>query len=237
MNTQNETDGYKRNRPMGGLILVIVGSLLLLHKVMPELMPGWLFTWPMILVAVGLYIGAKRSFQLGGWLVPLVIGVFFLIDQSFFDLTIRQYFWPLFIIGLGLMMILRPRRRNWEDKQAGASSDLSSGDAVDIQTLFGGVKKNMISKNFKGGRIESMFGGTELNLMQADFTGTAVLDFNIAFGGVKLYVPPQWNVKSEVTAILGGVEDKRAITPQTDSTKVLLLRGSVMFGGIEIKCY
>ena len=95
----------------------------------------------------------------------------------------------------------------------------------------------MISKNFKGGRIESMFGGTELNLMQADFTGTAVLDFNIAFGGVKLYVPPQWNVKSEVTAILGGVEDKRAITPQTDSTKVLLLRGSVMFGGLEIKSY
>lgn len=229
---------YRSNRPLGGMILVIIGTMLLIHKMSPELLPHWLFTWPVILIAVGLYIGAKRSFQMGGWLIPLVIGVFFLIDESFFDLEFRQYIWPVIIIAIGLMMILRPRRRRWDDTMAsGASADLSSGDTIDAQALFGGVKKNVISKNFKGGRIETFFGGTEVNLMQADFTGTAVLDFNVAFGGAKLYVPPQWNVKSEVSAILGGVEDKRVITPQTDTTKVLVLRGTVMFGGLELKSY
>ncbi len=68
--------------------------------------------------------------------------------------------------------------------------------------------------------------------MQADFKGTIVMDFNIAFGGCKIILPPQWNVRNEITAILGGIDDKRPAVSDVDPSKTLVLTGSVMFGGV-----
>ena len=81
-------------------------------------------------------------------------------------------------------------------------------------------------------------GGTEVNLSQADIQGTITLDTTNIFGGTKLIVPASWEVKSEATAIFGGIEDKRdlhAIKP--DPAKVLIIDGTCIFGGIEIRNY
>lgn len=224
-------------RPLAGLVLVVIGSLLLARK-MGVYLPHWLFSWEMIPIGIGLFIGARHSFRFGGWLIPIVIGLAFLVEDEFFDLDMRQYFWPMIIITIGLVMILRPRRSRWEKEiVAGAGTETNGGDRLDSSIVFGGVKKNIISKNFQGGRIETLFGGTDLNLMQADFTGTIVIDFNIAFGGSKLVIPAQWHVKNEISAILGGIEDKRPMVQDVDSTKVLILKGTVMFGGVEIKSH
>ena len=56
------------------------------------------------------------------------------------------------------------------------------------------------------------------------------------FGGAKFLVPANWVVKSEAVAILGGVDDKRNVA-QPEPGKQLVLKGFVMFGGIEIKSY
>ena len=222
---------------MGGLVLVAIGSLLLARQMGVHL-PHWLFSWEMIPIGIGLFIGARQSFRLGGWLIPIFIGVAFLIQDEILDFDMRQYFWPIAIISIGLFMILRPRRGRWEKEiVAGAGTEKNGGDTLDSSIVFGGVKKNIISKNFQGGRIETLFGGTDLNLMQADFTGTIVINFNIAFGGSKLVVPPQWNVRNEITAILGGIEDKRSLVQDVDANKVLVLKGTVMFGGVEIKSH
>lgn len=224
-------------RPMGGLVLVAIGSLLLARQMGVHL-PHWLLSWEMIPIGIGLFIGARHSFRFGGWLIPIFIGVAFLIQDEILDFDMRQYFWPIAIISIGLFMILRPRRSRWEKEfVAGAGTETNGGDTLDSSIVFGGVKKNIISKNFQGGRIETLFGGTDLNLMQADFTGTIVINFNIAFGGSKLVVPPQWNVRNEITAILGGIEDKRPLVQDADANKVLVLKGTVMFGGVEIKSH
>ena len=55
-------------------------------------------------------------------------------------------------------------------------------------------------------------GGTEINLMKADIQQPIVLEVNNVFGGAKLIVPSNWNVKNEVTAVFGGIEDKRTIS-------------------------
>src|SRR6185295_4782022 len=140
----------------------------------------------------------------------------------------------VFLIAMGLYMVLRPRR-SWK---RGLTSENSSQDFVDSSVAFGGIKKNIISKDFQGGRIDNIFGGTDINMMQADFKGVVVMDFNVAFGGIKLVVPPHWNIRNEITAILGGVDDKRPQVQQVDEPgKVLVLKGSVMFGGVDIKSY
>src|SRR5690349_22431252 len=40
---------------------------------------------------------------------------------------------------------------------------------IDVTAVFGGIKKNVLSKNFKGGDITSFMGGSEIDLSQADF--------------------------------------------------------------------
>ena len=82
-----------------------------------------------------------------------------------------------------------------------------------------------------------MFGGSELDFTNADINGVAVCDFMVAFGWMELIVPSNWDVKTEMTAILGGIEDKRSNTSNTDPNKRLILKGTCMFGGVEIKSY
>jgi hypothetical protein len=67
-----------------------------------------------------------------------------------------------------------------------------------------------------------------------------VLDVTTLFGGSKIIVPSNWQINSEdLTVIFGSLDDKRAIianqTP--DANKVLVITGTVMFGGIDLRSF
>lgn len=115
----------------------------------------------------------------------------------------------------------------------------SRNDYLDSVNVFGGSHQIVYSKNFKGGDVVAVFGGCDVNLTQSDFTGEIVLEVVAVFGGSKIIIPQSWVVKHEITAILGGVDDKRAIMPLPEGApeKILIIRGLAMFGGIEIKNY
>ncbi|PKV66966.1 LiaF transmembrane domain-containing protein [Pontibacter ramchanderi] len=269
---------------MAGVFLLMVGVLLLTAKMGIFFLPGWVFSWPMFLIALGLYLGFKHSFQKPSWLVLIVIGGVFLLDKHFFlNFNLKMYFWPILIIGLGLWLLLKPKKRNnWQDyvnsatalkpeetpayytdpvngAYPGGYTDYTGDEAytapgyegtngyvaggpedhIDSTAVLGGIKKNIVSKNFKGGEVVSVFGGTELNLMQADIQHPIVLEATQIFGGTSLIIPPHWQVKSdEMVAILGGIDDKRPAMPQGyDPNKVLILKGTTLFGGLSIKSY
>jgi len=107
----------------------------------------------------------------------------------------------------------------------------------EINSVFGGTKRKILSKDFKGGEINTVFGGNDIDLSQADINGTATFETNIVFGGVKLIVPAHWQIKSEVDCVFGTVEDKRRDTNVSAENKTLVLKGGVVFGSIEIKSY
>ena len=223
-------------RAFAGLVVVIVGSALLV-KQLGVPMPHWVISWPMFLIALGLYVGFKHSFQNMSWLILVSIGGVFLASEILDDFSLQRFFWPMFIIGIGLYMILRPKKK---EETFWGGDVTASENFIDATAIFGGVKKNVITKEFKGGDVTSIFGGSEIILAQADITGIAVLDVTAIFGGSKIIVPANWEVKTQdVTAILGGVEDKRTMVSNTqqDPNKVLVIKGLAMFGGIEIKSF
>lgn len=232
---QHSSSPKFNGRAFAGLVVVIVGSALLV-KQLGVPMPYWLISWPMFLIALGLFVGFKHKFKGIGWLVLIAIGGVFLVDNYFYDFSIHRFIWPVAIIAFGLYMILRPKKKDnfW-------GSDTNTDESFfEATAIFGGVKKNIITKDFKGGDITSIFGGSEIILSQADINGSAVLDVTTIFGGSKIIVPSNWSVRSDdLTAILGGFEDKRAIMANAspDPNKVLVLKGTVMFGGIEIKSF
>lgn len=227
----------KSGRRLAGLVLLIIGGVFMAHELGVEI-PHWIFSWPMIPLVIGIFIGAKMNFRPNGWLIPVAIGGAFLLNESNPGLHIMPYIWPAIIIIIGLFMIFRPRRRNRTDYWNEISQTTEDGDIIEVVSVFSGNKKVIITKNFKGGEAVSVFGGTELNLIQADINGNATLELTQVFGGAKLIVPANWKINSEVVSVFGGLEDKRQLTSEPpDSTKVLKLIGTSVFGGIEIRSY
>jgi predicted membrane protein len=225
-------------RVIGGIVLLMVGLAIFARQMDLDL-PHWLFRWPMILIVIGVYLGGRQSFRLGGWIVPIIIGAVFITDDILdnMDLHLGRYLWPSMFVLAGLYMILRPRRnRDWSGM---GTETISSDDLVDATAIFGGTKRNIISKNFKGGEVSTFFGGNDLDLSQADIQGTAVINISTAFGGTKLILPSHWNLQSEVVCIFGGLDDKRKMSKEgiSDPSKTLILKGTCIFGGIDIKSY
>lgn len=273
--TQNKVETIRTNkrynigRVLSGFILLAVGIILLLKQLGFEL-PYWLFTWPMLLIVIGFFVGARHGYHSNKWLIVVLIGVLFLIDKTIPGINISHFIWPIIIMTAGLMIIFRPRKKRlrdehwrkwWEEqrynkqeyrkhkfdkyrdyhydyKQYTMPNDDKTGeDFINSTTIFGGIEKSVLSKTFKGGEIVNICGGTELNLSQADIEGKVVLDITQVLGGTKLIVPSHWEIKSEMmVAVFGGLEDKRAIKPETtiDTTKILVIKGISVFGGISI---
>lgn len=235
-----------------GAFILLIGTVALLKTTVPDF-PRWIFTWQTFLVALGVFIGLKHNFRGFAWLVLILVGGVFLVKDFYPDLSIGRFLWPFALIATGAFLILRPGRRigfmkiNAEEKKEDSSESTtildeeeswSQDDFVDVTAIFGGSKKNILSKDFKGGDIVNIFGGTELNLTQADIKGRVELEITTIFGGTKLIVPSNWEVKSEAVTIFGGLEDKRSLQPDSHSPeKVLVLKGTVLFGGIEIKSF
>jgi hypothetical protein len=111
-------------------------------------------------------------------------------------------------------------------------------DRINESVIFSGVNRKLMTKNFQGGKATVIFGGLDLDLTQVDFTGVVTLDLEVGFGGVKLIVPPHWDVRTEVSNVAAGLEDKRMFREGgVDTNKVLILKGTLLFSGLEIKSF
>ncbi len=244
----------KHGHIWSGVFLMLIGIAALVKVSIPDL-PHWLFSWRTFLIALGIFIGIKHQFKGFAWIVLILIGGYGIFKDIYPALAIRQYFWPGLLILIGMVLILKPRSKHFQNcgyqkKTPSDSSNIdeakivnetfdSKEDFVDITSVFGGTKKNILSKNFKGGDMVNIFGGTELDLTRADFKGTATLEVTNIFGGTKLIIPSDWAVRSDTTVtIFGGLEDKRNMQGAVyNPDKVLILKGTVILGGIDINSF
>jgi len=219
-----------------GLVVLVLGTVFLLDNLGHPVGRQVLRYWPAVLILVGaakilqarntpgVVAGSLLIFA-GSWLLATRMG---LIDQSFWR-VLRTY-WPLILVAIGVSTMWRAvtrRRRNEHEA-------VDSRDTVSSAAFLGGLKRVNASANFKGGEATAVMGGVMLDLRKARITGEAVLDIFAMWGGVELQVPEDWAIDLRVTPLLGGVDDKTR--PVTDpSAPRLVLRGTVLMGGVEIK--
>lgn len=241
-----------------GLAIVVFGFLLLAGQ-LGMYSVSWSTIWPAALIIIGLINYFKFDKKKPGWLIPVLIGLLFLIERIFPDFSVSNITWPAIIIGIGLWMLFGRRTNKSQygdgskfEKKYSSFNDgysdndksfdgyeansVNNDDYISTVAVFGGAKTNVLTKTFKGGDITSIFGGTEINFSHADIEGVVIIEATQVFGGTKIIVPPTWDVTSEISAIFGGIDDNRSLTQVLpDRSKVLVLRGTSVFGGIEIR--
>jgi predicted membrane protein len=196
----------------------------------------------------------KNNFRHAWWFFLILIGGVFLLGDFYPQMNIKPFLWPVLLIVFGLFMIFKPRRKfnqgRWDrsnnrfnrykrESHCYVKEESSNEDFIESTSFMGGVKKNVLSKKFKGADITNVFGGAEINLTQADIETSATMELTNVFGGTKLIIPAHWEISSELVSVFGSIEDKRPIQPNTNmgEAKILILKGTTFFGGIDIKSY
>jgi predicted membrane protein len=105
---------------------------------------------------------------------------------------------------------------------------------MSAMAILGGVSRGNNSKTFRAADLVAIMGGCEIDLRKAAINGEAVIDVFAIWGGIEIRVPEDWTVVSQVTPLLGGVDDKTR-PPQGATAHRLTLRGVAIMGGVEIK--
>lgn len=225
-----------------GVLVIAFGTLFLLDQLKINV-PNWTYSWKMILIAIGVVNLYRHKFQnISGYILIFIGGAFLIKD---FDPTLvnAKIILPVIIIAVGISILYKtliPKKKGISNVVMFDSEEdeVSGEDYVEATAIFGGVDKNILSKNFKGANLKSIFGGAELNLSRADIQFTAVIETTTAFGGTTLIIPSDWQVQSDLTVIFGGIEDKRVPSSlRENSGKLLVINGTCFMGGVEIQSH
>lgn len=239
--------GRMRGKMMMGVLVIFFGLVYLLKELGLEI-PRSLFHPSSFIIAIGLIVLVKHKFRKMLGYILIAVGIAIKMHHFYPDMINLRVVLPIIVIFVGLSMIFRARKARKIPNKWGHMKDkglmglrdeeISDDDFVDGVSVFGGVKRMVTSKKFKGADLFTVFGGMELNLMQADFETRAIVDMTTVFGGTEIIVPADWQFRSEVVTIFGGLEDNRSQVPMDgDVQKVLVLKGTCIFGGIEIKSF
>lgn len=222
-----------------GALLVIFGAFFLLDnlEILPYNWGRFIFKWETFLIVLGTILISSKENK-GAGLILITIGTVFLVPDIFDFRIDLSTFWPVIPIIVGVIFLFRHRLDGGErHPQRGDGNDM---DYVDDANIFGGGEKKITSVNFRGGKVTSIFGGGEYDLTRAKLAdGISVIDVFIVFGGAEFIVPAGWSVKTSVTPIFGGFSDERKVIleSEVDPDRQLIIRGTILFGGANLKSY
>ena len=113
------------NRAIVGVVLVLVGLFLVLRNTgfFPGFIDHIIFSWPMLLVAIGLIMTLGSSEKTAG-IIVMAVGGFFLLPKIFSE-TFYNYnmFWPSIFIIIGVIFIVSRRKTGGPAFSKGVAGD------------------------------------------------------------------------------------------------------------------
>ena len=222
-----------------GLILVGIGALFFLNNLHIIYVREWVAYWPVILIAAGIAGLVDNSFaggRAGGAVLTAVGTILLARNLGYLDLRVRDL-WPLLLIGLGLLMLFQragfiAEVRGWSDNQS------VSENRLNLNAVFGGGKRKVVTPDFQGGTVSAVFGGFDINLRKADIAGdSAVMHVDTIFGGAEIKIPETWRADVQGVGIFGGYTDE-TVPPDPGhfpNPKRLIVKGTAVFGGVVVK--
>jgi predicted membrane protein len=119
------------------------------------------------------------------------------------------------------------------DHRSRASERRVTDSTFSANAFLSGVEQDIESSEFRGGDASVFMGGAEVDLRRTTMlSDEATIDLSVMMGGMEIRVPRDWTVVNRITPVLGGVKNETRSTP---GGKRIVLKGSVVMGGVEIK--
>lgn len=214
-----------------GIVLISAGVLFALNafNVVDVFFDGWWTLFIIIPSAIGLFTERKKT----GNLIGIAIGVCLLLwcqDIIEIDIVLKLIV-PTIIIVVGAKMIFgglfdkKANEISAEMKESGAEPKVGCA-------IFSGYNMNFDGEIFDGAELNAIFGGVKCDLRNAIIEKDCVIKTSAIFGGIDILVPENINVKTNTTAIFGGVSNK---TASKNNVPTIYVTGTCMFGGTDIK--
>nr|MBP3598680.1 hypothetical protein [Eubacterium sp.] len=231
----------KKDNVFWGIILVLAAVYIIINSL------GFLPDVNVVRLAIGIicvmvFCKSLYRLQFGGMLFSAAIFAI-TFDQQLGIEAITP--WPVLCAALlgsiGLDMIFGKQIiwRNDNAKKKSSSNSVEggyvSGEEVVLNAgIFNGYKKTVSSDDFKKASVFAKFSGVEISFDDAVIQGgTAVIDLDVAFSGVELYIPKSWTVVNETDCMFGGFEEHRSQYNGEEGPTVTI-RGNVRFSGVEV---
>ncbi|MBC6490559.1 hypothetical protein ACFSQD_09550 [Flavihumibacter stibioxidans] len=224
----------KNSSSIFGIVLVVVGGLIIASRAGLGI-PSWVLSWPMILITVGLVVGISTGFRRSGWFVPLLIGLFFLLDDILPGFFPREYFWPALLVVGGILLIFRPfrNRGDWFTPRTenGPQAGQQYGQQADQQYS----QQAGTTETWQSGQEDATGGfgstGTSAAGHSASYTGIDGLNETAVFGNVRKILVTKNFSGGEVSAVFGSAEINLL---QTDFQQPPHLELNAVFGSIKL---
>ncbi|MCF8231657.1 MAG: cell wall-active antibiotics response protein [Bacteroidales bacterium] len=236
-------DHGSKSKLLMGLFIVLAGFLFLFNRMdlLSDSFADIVFSFQMLLLAIGIIAVGSYVRNVVGWILIVIGGGFLLADMAGISAGFNEVFWPALVIIIGLVIIFKSSGRSflhgkWQ-KKPHYLSEVKNDEEFEDVAVFGGGDKSYTLKNLRSGKIVAIFGGSEIDFSETEISDEgAVIEVFYMFGGSTLWVPADWNVKTDVVSIFGGFEEKRHPTKSAaENGKKLYVKGMALFGGGEIK--
>jgi len=237
MNFQNDNVPTRSGSKLAlGIIFVLIGFTILgiNYGTFPENWWNVIFTWQTVLILIGIILLFSRNGKLSGGILIIIGGVFLVPEFTGYHFHFTRLVFPLLIILIGLSILFKRGKKNKLNNRVLSNS---SG-YLNETAIFSGSEIIFTDDIFNGGTITAIFGGYHLDLTKTNLPlGTTFLDITAVFGGVEIVVPEKWKVTIKTTSVFGAFEDKRHNKIVFDSERELVITGTAIFGGGELKAH
>lgn len=219
------------NKILWGVAFIIVGLILGSNAVGLTNIDLFFNGWWTLFIIVPSFIGLFKNNNKTGNIIGLLIGVFLLLSTRGiidFDIVSALIF-PIILIVIGIATIFS----NTTNKVV--LEKIRSFDKEDLESVTAtfSEQKVKIDDDFKGTAIDAVFGSVEIDLTDAKIKNEQIIKSSSIFGGVKIILPKDINVKVKPTSIFGGVDNK--IANNKDNKTTIYIESFCLFGGLEIK--
>jgi len=219
---------------LAGIIILMIGILYFLDLLIPAFVLDYYILLPLILIVCSSYFIIKKGkFNFTNTLALFIGFWWFLISIEVIPESIKEYFWPLLLILVGLAIVFGSLGFAGKVKKI-LQKETDREGMLNYNGIFGGVKEKVVNDDFKGSNIYSVFGGCEVDFSDIQMKNdSAIINIYSVFGGSVVYLPKGFNIVYNSTAIFGGDDDKS----QGDSKakKTIYINSISIFGGCELK--
>lgn len=189
---------------------------------------GW---WTLIIIIPSCIDFIKGRDKTGS-LIGIIVGVLLLLGCQ--DIIDFELIWkllvPIILVIIGLSLIFKDSLKSSLRRELKKLNNKKN--EKEYCATFGAQKINFDNQKFDGADLNAIFGGLDIDLTKAEIIDNSVINISSIFGGTKVKVPDDVNIKVISTSIFGGVSNKKPFNDKC--LKTIYINTTCLFGGVDI---